>query len=152
LLYKGRLQPQYDLNKHSAHILKLNAMKPKKCITNFSGLRQSDLETTAQAVVRAMTGNVHFPDLGSEIAAGDTALSDYSASLANAKTGGAEAKSIKNKKKDNLLRALHVIAVRVNLAADGDKEMLDSSAIPLQKDRPSAHRKDAGSKDGTRPS
>jgi hypothetical protein len=101
----------------------------------FGRYTDAALLVIAQAILAALTGNTFFPTPTPTLAALQTAVEAYSEALAAAVDGGKTAVAAKNARKQELMDLLVQLGIYVMLTANGDVEMLSSSAFPLTKDR-----------------
>ena len=106
-------------------------MKKLQVKTNFSQLRKADLEITAQSIVAHMTGNEHFSALAPEVADVQAAHVAYAQALAASYNSGTAATAAKDARRKELEHALKVLGVKINLMAAGNRELLETTAFPL---------------------
>jgi hypothetical protein len=91
--------------------------------------------TLGNSVITALTGNTHFTTPQPTIAALQTAVDAYTASLAKAKYGSREDKAQKNADKETLIGLLRDECDYINMVAKGDEVALATCGLPLSKDR-----------------
>lgn len=106
-------------------------MKKRKVITSYARFRDEQLRTIGGTAVTAMKGNPVFTSLDADVLATETALTAYTEALDTAPTGGAYEHTLKAQCREALEKALHQLAVKVNLLADGDEATLNQSGLPL---------------------
>ena len=83
-------------------------MPKSKVLVDFSKTSDASIETLAAAVVSALTGNAHFPQIGALLTNLAAKSEAYSTALAIAKVGTASQTADKNAKKGELLAALKI--------------------------------------------
>lgn len=106
-------------------------MYKNKVITNFSNYSDSNLDVVGNSAVTGLTGNASFTFVNAELTTLTTNQNTYHIKLAAVATGNASAVIEKNAARKDLLSSLRVIAIQVNLQADGDLLKLQSSGLPL---------------------
>ena len=106
-------------------------MSTEKAITNFQNQADAVLDEQASAIVKACTGNANFTFTGGALTNATSAQGDYHTKLAASAGGGVAATTAKDLAKTVLENDLHLLALQVNLQANGDITKLQSSAIPL---------------------
>jgi hypothetical protein len=106
-------------------------MRKFKVITDFSDVKDADLDVKASAAVKAITGNTNFTFTGTQFTGftGDTTT--YHNKMAALPTGGRIAVTEKNVARVNLEKSFGAVAVIVNQQANGDLNKLQSSGIDL---------------------
>ena len=106
-------------------------MSKNKVITNYSRYSDANLEVIGNTAVKDLTGNANFTFVNSELNTLTAAVTKYTNALAALAGGGKTLVTAKNIARNDLLKALHVIAIQVNLQADGDLLKLQSTGLPL---------------------
>jgi len=106
-------------------------MSTQKTITNFLNFTEAELSELASTVIHNCTGNANFNFTGNSMANLTGASGDFNDTLGAVPTGGPQAVTVKDIAKKVLTDALHVVALQVNLQAEGDVAKLQSSGIPL---------------------
>lgn len=102
-----------------------------KIITHFARLRDADLDQQAQLIGSKMKGNPYFPTLADQTDAVIAASEAYHLALLAALDGGRIAHSKKEGTRTDLVEALRILGVSINILAKGDRTMLDSTGFPL---------------------
>jgi hypothetical protein len=108
-------------------------MKQQSIRKNFKEKSPANLIVSAQTVIDSLTDNDNFPTPQPTIAALTTALEEFQAAVAVAKTGGPEQKSIRDDKKVILIDLLREEATYIELASAGDVTKMLSSGFELTK-------------------
>jgi hypothetical protein len=108
-------------------------MRQQSIKRNFKRKSDANLIVSAQTVIDSLTDNDNFPTPQPTVAALTTALEDFQTSVAVAKTGGAEQKSIRDAKKIVLVDLLREEATYIELASAGDVTKMLSSGFELTK-------------------
>lgn len=106
-------------------------MQKRKVITSYTKFRDEMIRNIGGTAVTTMQGNPVFSSLEADIQATGTALTAYTGALAVAPTGGPYEHTLKNQCRAAVEKALHQLAVKVNLLADGDEAILTQSGLPL---------------------
>ena len=106
-------------------------MSSQKVITNFTGLTDGQLDETSSTIIHDCTGNANFTFTGGALTNAAAAQTDYHTKLAAVALGGAMAVTAKDLAKTVLTNDLHILALQVNLQANGDITKLQSSGFPL---------------------
>jgi hypothetical protein len=106
-------------------------MPTNKVITNFQNINDALLNETSSTIIHDCTGNVNFTFTGGALTAATAAQTDYHNKLAAVALGGTMAVTAKDLAKTVLTNALQILALQVNLQANGDITKLQSSGIPL---------------------
>lgn len=109
-------------------------MKILRITNGFDRLTDAALETRANSILTAMTGNSSFPNPTPTLADVQTLLSAYSTALAKADQGSPLEKAVKNQKKDDLITALHSLGNYVLFTANGDELVARSSGFTIAKE------------------
>ncbi len=110
----------------------------KRIKLGFNYFSDARLETKAQAIVVAMTGNAHFPAVLPQLAAVSTALAAYVAALAAAANRGIAEVAVKNQKRAELETALIILGNYITLEANGDELVLASTGYDMVKTKTSS--------------
>lgn len=108
-------------------------MNKSKVITSYVRYADADLDVLAGGTVKSLTGNANFTFTGTELTALTAAETAYHSKLILVATGGPAAIIEKNTARADLLTAMNVMAIQVNLQANGDLLKLQSSGLPLVK-------------------
>ena len=104
--------------------------KPK-VLTNYARYTDPNLDVTGESGSKGLTGNAYFTFTNGELTgltANATTFHNKMALLAN---GGPAAVIEKNTARANLLQSLNIVALQVNIQANGDLLKLQSSGLPL---------------------
>lgn len=107
----------------------------KKINLGFGHYTDANLLVLAQAILTTITGNAFFPTPTPTLVVLQTAITAYSDALTAAKDGGKIAISVKNARRQELTDLLIQLANYAMLTANGNDEMLSSTAFPLSKPR-----------------
>ncbi len=83
------------------------------------------------AGLKATTGNPHFTSLAAGIAACQAAYDDYLIKKANASQGGTDLISLRDTARATLVRLLRALFSSINSIANGNVDMLLSTAFPV---------------------
>ena len=102
-----------------------------KVITGFTNYSDPTLDVAGISAVTGLTANVHFTFVNGELTVLTTNQNTFHTKLAAVATGNALAVTEKNAARKGLLTAMRIIAIQVNLQADGDLLKLQSSGLPL---------------------
>ncbi len=102
-----------------------------KVITGFNNYSDPNLDVLGNSAVTDLTANAHFTFVNGELIALTTNQNTYHIKLAAVATGNALAVTEKNIARKDLLASLRIIAIQVNLQADGALLKLQSSGLPL---------------------
>src|SRR5438477_11411816 len=92
---------------------------------------QDSFSAQVNAGLEAMTGNRNFTALVEAVATCKTSYETYLTAKANASQGGSDLISIRNTDRANLVELLRALISNINAIANGDVDMLLSSAFPL---------------------
>jgi hypothetical protein len=106
----------------------------KKAIRPSLQLTDQPVLAIGNTVITALTGNLYFPAPSPALDVLQTAVDNYSASLAKARYGSREDRAQKNADKLTLIRLLQLESDYVNSVARGDVLKLVSSGFRLSKD------------------
>jgi hypothetical protein len=94
---------------------------------------QDAFSAKVNAGLEGMTGNKSFPTLAEATAACKPPYQTYLTSMANASQGGTDLISIRNTDRAKLVELLRPLISNINAIANGDVDMLLSTAFPLRK-------------------
>jgi hypothetical protein len=100
-----------------------------KVSLGFAGLPDAEVDNFAQGVIQGMTGNSEFKDPPVTMANLQTAVTDFTAGIAGAKTGGPPATAAKNNSRQALLGMLRQLASYVQIHCNNDMALLLSSGF-----------------------
>lgn len=107
----------------------------EQVLTDFSPFPEAVLLKKGQIIRISMKGNPRFPTLAEKANAVDTAYTAFSEAVSLAAHGGNEAMSRKDACRQALLKALRILGVNINIEADGNHEMLESTGFPFARPR-----------------
>lgn len=113
----------------------------EQVLTDFSPLREAELIKKGQIIRVSMKDNPYFPTLVDKANVVDTAFTSFTESVSLAAHGGNEAMSRKEASRQALLKALRVLGVNINIEADGNHEMLESTGFPFARPRGGGRKK-----------
>ena len=105
----------------------------KKIKFEFRHYADGTLLIFSKTVVIALTANAFFPSTSPSIATVQTSITAYGDALALSKEGGKANIGAKNARKQELVDVLTNLALDLMKTADGNEEMLLSTAFPLTK-------------------
>lgn len=106
----------------------------RKARGGFGHLPDDDLYVLGNAVLQAITGNIHFPDPDPGLDILSHLLLDYKEKLAACRhTGGRQDTAAKNAARAVLSNQMRRLALYVTEAAQGDPEQLLSSGFELSR-------------------
>lgn len=108
-------------------------MRKFKVITDFSDVKDADLDVDASNAVKGLTGNTSFTFTGSTFTNFTSNATSYHSAMAALATGGSPAVIAKNTARAILETSFSAVAVIVNQQANGDLAKLQSSGIRLAK-------------------
>ncbi|MFP5040443.1 hypothetical protein [Parasediminibacterium sp. JCM 36343] len=108
-------------------------MTKQRIITDYSTLTDADLDITASAGIKGMTGNTNFTFTHSELTNATTAQTDYHTALAALTTGSSATVTAKNTARQKLIDTLYVLAAQINIQSNGDLKILQGTGFPLAK-------------------
>ena len=112
-------------------------MSENKAITNFDNQKDDEIGGTAASAIAALTGNADFT-FTTQLSDVVTAKTNYLLKLGLVATGNSASVTTKDEYKLILETKLSVLAVEVNLQANGDLVKLQGSGLVLAK-LPSHH-------------
>ena len=95
---------------------------------------EDSFSAKVDAGLKATTGNTNFTTLAAAVTACQTSYNTYLIAKANASQGGTDLISIRNTDRDNLVGLLRALLSNINAIANGNVDMLLSSAFPLSSD------------------
>lgn len=110
-------------------------MALQKVKTDYTKLRDDELDDKANHVEQSLTANPGFPAIGPQLALLTTAKDEYTTALGEAKTRDKTKVAIKNQKRQALIDVLKATAEEVNDTVAGDVAKLVSSGLDLYKER-----------------
>ncbi len=108
-------------------------METVKVIYNFSKLKDDELDTKSEGVLKKMTGNANYP---APVPSLDKLISDtkeYSEALADLPNGGTEATARKNAARRELLKTLRLLGLYIQANCQNNETIALSSGYPAQK-------------------
>ncbi|WP_128547890.1 fibronectin type III domain-containing protein [Larkinella soli] len=108
-------------------------MNTAKIATGFSRLRERELEHKARHILSCLTDNPAFPRPIPSLADIRATLDAYSAALISAIDGSPEDLSFKRQKRAQLEGELNLLALYVQVAGHGKREVLLTSGFDLSK-------------------
>lgn len=98
-------------------------------LTKFS---DDEFSAAVDAGLKALTGNPSFTSLTAAVAACQTAYDAYLVAKANASQGGTDLISLRNTARETLVSLLRSLISNINAIANGNVDMLLSTALPLR--------------------
>ena len=104
-----------------------------KVVIDISHKTDDEISTTVGAAIAGITGNSSFT-MVAQLAALVTAKAAYDPALAACAHGDEADTDLKNTKKALLVNAYRIVAVQVNVQANGDRVKALSSGCELEKD------------------
>ncbi len=108
-------------------------MKRARILIDFTRASDPVLESEAQKIVTAMTGNANFPSPVPTLDKVSDAIQNFSDALAAAKMGDKAKVAIKTDMRNALITMLLNLADYVTATANGDRAMLISSGFKVSK-------------------
>ena len=102
-----------------------------KIKNGFSRMSDALLETRSNQILNSMTGNANFASPIPTVMVMVTTVSDYSAALVMSGSGDRVRIATKNKKRDQLILALHKWCHYVMITSENDREIAQSSGFEL---------------------
>ena len=106
-------------------------MRKYKVITEFSDVKDAELDVDAANAVKGLTNNPDFTFSGNELNDFTKDADDYHLAMGALATGGKLAVTAKNTARVTLEKSFSAVAVIVNQQANGDLAMLQGSGIVL---------------------
>ncbi len=106
-------------------------MRKYKVVTDFSDLKDAELDVEAANAVKGLSGNPDFTFAGNELKDFTTDAGDYHTAMGSLATGGKLAVTAKNTARTTLEKSFGAVAVIVNQQANGVLGKLQGSGIPL---------------------
>src|ERR1051326_8795827 len=91
-----------------------------KAVLNFSKKLPEQLLAHGYAILKAMTGNVNFPNVPIDLNVLKTTLDAYSASIGDAKDGSKKAKTLRDRLGEEIVWMLRAVALYVELNCKND--------------------------------
>lgn len=113
-------------------ILNLKPM-PLRIVNGFDKLSDSGLLAKANNIMTGMTGNTSFSAPIPTLPTVQTAILGFSDALAIAQSGSSYDRAVKNQKKQELIDLLHTLGNYVQLTANGDAVVAQSSNFNINK-------------------
>jgi hypothetical protein len=127
----------FKTNPLSNHKIQKHTMAKQRVITNYSHLRDAELDQKTDFVITSMTGNTNFTTPVPALAVVTTAKTAYQTALAAAQSRAKEEVEIKNQQRQELLDLLSQLATYVQLNGNSDPVIMLSSGFDItQADRP----------------
>lgn len=102
-------------------------------------MRDAELHSFAQVVLKLMNGNINFPSPVPTFAIFETTVESYGTALVNAGDRSRTAIAVKNALKLDVSNGLRNWAQYVNILSDGDAEKIASSGLKEAKQREPLH-------------
>ena len=96
------------------------ATKMIKALLNFAFKMPEQLLAQGYAIVKALTGNLNFPNTPVDLTVLKTTLDAFAAAIADAKDGSKKAITLRNHIGDEIVRMLQVLAFHVELNCKDD--------------------------------
>ena len=105
----------------------------KAAISFLAEVPDSELLARTEAVITALTGNVHFSSPLPPLTVLTSAYDDFSTAVANAVNGGKHLVAVKDAKRAALVSLMRQLAGYLTSTSSGDMAVLLSSGFPHQK-------------------
>jgi hypothetical protein len=122
------IQSPVEINNRKKKVM---IIKPSIQFLNFAS--DAVLITTIGGILTGMTGNLHYPTTSPALPLVQTALDEFTTSVADAVNGGLVFTATKNAKRAALVALLRQLASYVQVACKGDMTVLLTSGFPIQK-------------------
>jgi Fibronectin type III domain len=104
-------------------------IKMIKALLNFTYKIPDQLLTQGYAIVKALTGNVNFPNLPVDLAVLKAKLDAFAGAIADAKDGSRKAITLRNQMGEEIVRVLQVLAFHVQLNCKDDMNIFLTSGF-----------------------
>jgi len=91
-----------------------------KALLNFTSKMPENLLSQGYAILKALTGNVNFPNLPVDLTVLKTKLDAFASAIADAKDGSKKAITLRNHIGEQIVRMLRVLAFYVELNCKDD--------------------------------
>jgi len=91
-----------------------------KALLNFTSKMPENLLSQGYAILKALTGNVNFPNLPVDLTVLKTKLDAFAGAIADAKDGSKRAITLRNQIGEEIVRMLKVVAFHVELNCKDD--------------------------------
>ena len=105
------------------------ATKMIKALLDFTNKMPEQLLAQGYAIVKALTGNVNFPNLPVDLAVLKAKLDAFAGAIADAKDGSRKAITLRNQMGEEIVRVLQVLAFHVQLNCKDDMNTFLSSGF-----------------------
>ena len=96
------------------------ATKMIKALLHFTNKMPEQLLAQGYAIVKALTGNLNFPNTPVDLSVLKTTLDAFAIAIGDAKDGGKKAITLRNKAGEEIIRMLRVLAFHVELNCKDD--------------------------------
>jgi hypothetical protein len=107
-----------------------------KAVLNFSKKLPEQLLAHGYAILKAMTGNVNFPNVPIDLNVLKTTLDAYSASIGDAKDGSKKAKTLRDRLGEEIVWMLRAVALYVELNCKNDMNTFLTSGFQARSNAP----------------
>ena len=105
------------------------ATKMIKALLDFTNKMPEQLLAQGYAIVKALTGNLNFPNTPVDLTVLKTTLDAFTIAIGDAKDGGKKAITLRNKAGEEIIRMLRVLAFHVELHCKDDINIFLTSAF-----------------------
>jgi hypothetical protein len=105
------------------------ATKMIKALLDFTKKMPEQLLAQGYAIVKALTGNLNFPNTPVDLTVLKTTLDAFTIAIGDAKDGGKKAITLRNKAGEEIVRMLRVLAFHVELNCKDDINIFLTSAF-----------------------
>ena len=100
-----------------------------KALLNFTSKMPENLLSQGYAILKALTGNVNFPNLPVDLTVLKTKLDAFAGAIADAKDGSKKAITLRNQIGEEIVRLLKVLAFHVELNCKDDLNIFLTSGL-----------------------
>src|SRR5919109_864971 len=100
-----------------------------KAVLDFTRKPPEQLLAQGYTILKAMTGNVNFPNLPVDLAVFKTLLDAFSVAIGDAKDGSRKAITLRNQIGEEIVHTLRHVAFYVELNCKGDMNIFLSSGL-----------------------
>ena len=108
-------------------------METVKVIYNFSKVKDDELDTKSQEIIKRMTGNANFPTPVPTLEKLTIDTKAYDDSLVALSSGGAEATARKNEARKELIQTLRLLGLYIQANCQNSETIALSSGFAVQK-------------------
>ncbi len=100
-----------------------------KALLNFTSKMPENLLSQGYAILKALTGNLNFPNLPVDLTVLKTKLDAFAGAIADAKDGSKKAITLRNQIGEEIVRMLKVVAFHVELNCKDDLNIFLTSGL-----------------------